>query len=508
MPDSKIIKLELIAFGLIISLLRLIYIGQIPLSPDEAYYWSWSLKPAVSYFDQPGMVAWVHWLFNHLPYAPSVFTVRLPAVLLMLLSTILVWLCYKELFENDQASLWFALGFNLIPIYFFSGLIMLHDTVLIFFLSGFYYFCFRWLKKPTQLNWLGACLFLLGALYSKLNAILVAMSLALYLVISPFGREQLKKPYCWIIGLVSAFGYSPVIIWNHQLSWPHLLAVQQLTRAKNIYFLKRLEHFIEYFSSQFGAYSPLIFIGIIASIFYGIKLIKKGEEREKILLLLSLFLPSFLYFLIQSFRSPVFGNWSLVAYFPGILLYSWLCFQSSAKKGVFSVRFWKIGICLSLILCLPIVIEARYRLLRPSAWQLKEKYHLAQNPDERLDIELEGWNELAEFIQRHQQPDDLFSARTYQMASILSFYLPSHPIPVVALSAGHKHSQFNLWTDPSQLKNRWTIYVDTHPMPKPVQNGFSKLEELAVPLEIYRAGFKVKEFYIYRGFDYKTSFPP
>jgi hypothetical protein len=32
--------------------------------PDEAYYWAWSLKPQLSYFDHPGLIAWVIALFG------------------------------------------------------------------------------------------------------------------------------------------------------------------------------------------------------------------------------------------------------------------------------------------------------------------------------------------------------------------------------------------------------------------------------------------------------------
>jgi len=41
------------------TLIRFILIDIIPLGDAEAYYYSWSLHPAFSYFDHPGMVAWM-----------------------------------------------------------------------------------------------------------------------------------------------------------------------------------------------------------------------------------------------------------------------------------------------------------------------------------------------------------------------------------------------------------------------------------------------------------------
>ncbi len=39
-------------------LLRLLLAVTTPLLPQEAYYWSWSLHPALSYFDHPPLVSW------------------------------------------------------------------------------------------------------------------------------------------------------------------------------------------------------------------------------------------------------------------------------------------------------------------------------------------------------------------------------------------------------------------------------------------------------------------
>ena len=39
-------------------LLRLALAATVPLLPQEAYYWQWSLEPDWSYFDHPPLVAW------------------------------------------------------------------------------------------------------------------------------------------------------------------------------------------------------------------------------------------------------------------------------------------------------------------------------------------------------------------------------------------------------------------------------------------------------------------
>jgi hypothetical protein len=42
-----------------VFLLRLVYIGQVDLVPQEAYYWNYAQHPALSYLDHPPMVAWL-----------------------------------------------------------------------------------------------------------------------------------------------------------------------------------------------------------------------------------------------------------------------------------------------------------------------------------------------------------------------------------------------------------------------------------------------------------------
>jgi len=494
--------LWLVLFSTLAAGYRLFFIGKIPLGPDEAYYWTWSLKPAICYFDQPGMVAWVNWIFNHIPSAPTAFTIRLPAVLIMIIATFLAFFCCRELFPSPASSLWFAIAFNFVPIFFFSGMAMIHDTVLILFLLGFYYFSFRLLSRPTPITWLGLSLFLLGAFYSKFNAAIAALSFGLYLVISPFGRAQLKKPWPWLAGLICAAGFLPVVIWNAQRGWPSILATRQLVKPEKFKLLKHLRYFAEYVISQFGVYSPLVLIGIIAALLAGINYLRKNRD-ERVLLLATLSLPAILYFLLQSLHAPVYGNWSLVGYFPAFLLMSWMSLSGLGKGKVLNRNFWISAIVMAAVISISIPVEARWRFLRPLSWQLKDRFHLSRQLDWRLDQELEGWDELKDFLEENLRPGELLAARRYQIASVMRFLLPDRPMPIV-ISDGFKQSQFNLWTSPSELAGKWAVYVETREMPEQTRRKFSKVQELGVPFIVYRGQRPVKNFYIYRGYNYKN----
>src|SRR6185436_8205381 len=53
---------------LVLLLTRIGYIASdtIELSPDEAYHWLWSKHPALSYFDEPPLIAYVQWVSTKL----------------------------------------------------------------------------------------------------------------------------------------------------------------------------------------------------------------------------------------------------------------------------------------------------------------------------------------------------------------------------------------------------------------------------------------------------------
>lgn len=64
----------------------------LPFSNDEAYYWVWSNHLNWSYFDHPGMIAWLNW-FGH---ALDPYGLRWPSILVGHLS----WIVWYETFKK------------------------------------------------------------------------------------------------------------------------------------------------------------------------------------------------------------------------------------------------------------------------------------------------------------------------------------------------------------------------------------------------------------------------
>jgi 4-amino-4-deoxy-L-arabinose transferase-like glycosyltransferase len=55
-----------VALLLAVTAFRFWLVSAVPLSADEAYHWEWSRHLAFSYYDHPGLTAWVIWVFTRL----------------------------------------------------------------------------------------------------------------------------------------------------------------------------------------------------------------------------------------------------------------------------------------------------------------------------------------------------------------------------------------------------------------------------------------------------------
>src|SRR6478609_6831706 len=148
-----------VVWGIVLLLLlRFVAAAVMNLSPQEAYYWNYSIHPALSYLDHPPMVAWVV-RAGTLLLGKSELGVRIGGLALVIVST---WLFYVlgRLWFSRKAGLWAALLFQLIPAYFIYGLIITPDAPLIcFWLLTIYLVSIAVLKdRPSAWYCAGAAL--------------------------------------------------------------------------------------------------------------------------------------------------------------------------------------------------------------------------------------------------------------------------------------------------------------------------------------------------------------
>ena len=137
-------------FLAVLTLWRLIYIGQIELSADEAYYTMWSERMDYSYYSKGPGVASAIWLGTHL-FGHNEFGVRVLSPLLALGTSLLAFAFARRVF-SESIAVWTVLTLNCIPIFQVGGLVMTIDPLSIFFWVAALYTFWRALERSQERN--------------------------------------------------------------------------------------------------------------------------------------------------------------------------------------------------------------------------------------------------------------------------------------------------------------------------------------------------------------------
>jgi dolichol-phosphate mannosyltransferase len=197
--------------------LRLAYLGQIDLLPEEAYYWNYSQHLALSYLDHPPMVAWCIRLGTAV-FGQNEFGVRACAILCWLVALGFTYSLAKNLYGKPVAVR-AALLFACLPFFFGVGFFMMPDAPLVACWAGAAYFLERALLGGRRAAWLGAGACIGLGMLSKYTAALIGLSAAVYLLADPRSRRWLLSPAPWAGVLLAALCFSPVIFWNAANDW-------------------------------------------------------------------------------------------------------------------------------------------------------------------------------------------------------------------------------------------------------------------------------------------------
>ena len=121
-------------FLLVLTALRLAFIGRVELSPDEAYYQMWSERLDWGYYSKGPGVAMAIRLGTAL-FGPTEFGVRFLSPVFAL-GTSLALLVFARRLYGDGSAAWTILLLNLIPIFQAGSLLMTIDPLSVFFWSA------------------------------------------------------------------------------------------------------------------------------------------------------------------------------------------------------------------------------------------------------------------------------------------------------------------------------------------------------------------------------------
>ena len=427
-----------------LTVLRLIYIAQIELSPDEAYYFQWSQHLDWSYFSKGPGIALALWLSTHL-FGNTVFGIRVFSPLLALGTSLIMYRFVRRLY-GESPAIWTVLLMNLIPIFQAGALVMTIDPLSIFFWMAALAAFWRALEKSPAFSfwwpWTGA-LIGCGFLAKYTNAMQL-LSIVLFLALTPRFRREFRGAGLYVLLAVFALFTVPVIVWNAGHAWItliHLKARGGFDEGPRF----RPGDFFVYLLLHLGVYSPLIFAGMLPALAWSWK---KARTHLKPRFLLAFSLPLLVMYFGLAFKKAGEPNWTAPAMLSLAILtvVFWLeltSVRANLRARRFAVAALALGALMSLLTADPEMVR---RLGIPLSYE--------RDPTARL----RGWETAARTVdafrkkfEADQGSPAFLIANKYQTASTLGFYLPDkrreapgHP-PIYSPVGAFPENQFYYW---------------------------------------------------------------
>ena len=457
-------------------LLHVAYAGLVGLSPQEAYYWSWSRRLALSYFDHPPLAAWTIRLFTDL-LGTTERTVRLAAAAHASLFLLFLFLTGRRLFGSRAALL--ALAFALLaPITSLGQVVITPDGPLLSGWAAAMYFTVRAIDEERGRWLLLAGLAAGWAALGKYTAFILLPQIFLALLLDPRGRRLLATPWPWVGVAVAVAVFSPVLAWNAERHWVSFL-FQSEGRTSTFAFRPVLVG--RFVGLQAGMVSPLVWLAVMASPFLAAR--RWREPSYRVAALFSL--PLVLVMLAVSPFHWVKGNWGAPAYPAALMAFAALALERWDRAWVRRFTWAAGGLA---------AVASAYVHLMPLVPAL---------PFPARDEMFAGWPRLAARVDAERRAlggDALVVGCTYKPAAELQFYLPGRPATQSSGIFGQNGLQFDEWLDPAALRGRDAILV-VDGREKDVCGGRERLcrplEPLA-PEEAFRGADRVTTWSLWR----------
>ncbi len=457
-----------ILFLLILTALRLGYIGQVELSPDEAYYHMWSQRLDWGYYSKgPGVAVAIR--AGTALCGDTEFGVRWLSPVLALATSLLLFGLGRRLYGSSVA-VWVVVLLNVIPIFQAGSLLMTIDPLSVAFWSAGLLTCWLALERRGAaglLYWLLTGLSVGFGFLCKYTNAMQLLGVALALAVVPRWRPEFRRPGFYVL-LVSALGSGcPPVIWNASHAWitlAHLRARGHLDSA----FTQPLREFGNFLFAQAGVYSPLVFIGVLVAICWGWRRAREtvarpapvtiGEEArkepppalspaaEKARFLLAFGLPLLTMYALLAFKTAGEPNWTAPAFISLSILATAL-WHERAQHSRYAARFG--------ILALAVALPASGLMLDTDlVRQAGIRWPYERDPTARLS----GWRDTAATVAAFRQDEErtlgtpvFLIADRYQLAAELGYYLSAGTRadagtpPVFLPESQNIETQFSFW---------------------------------------------------------------
>jgi 4-amino-4-deoxy-L-arabinose transferase-like glycosyltransferase len=409
-----------------LTVLQWVVGSRVPLDPDETYYWEWSRRLALGYYDHPPAIAYLIRAGTFL-FGPTALGVRFFAVLANLGGGLMILLIARRLggarAARDAAllvlslpivSLWLLLATPDCPLFLANGLAL--------------YAAVRALEaSPASRNalgwWLASGAALGLGLVSKLLALLLPFGILLALLSRSDLRRRLAEPGPYLACLLAVLIVVPTAVAN-----PSAPLVFQLHHGFGGSRSTPLLQELDFVAGQVAIAGGILFV--LMSIAVARSLRRSAEPLRYVLAVVAA--STLAVFAVSSLRHRVEANWPLPAYGPAVALLA-------AVPGDLRWRRWvRAGITLGGGL----VALAYLQMVTPVLPFQEEMIRRGH-----------GWDEVARRVSILRGPTSSkrgqriwLAGNTYQDASELAFHLSNHPF-VFALNLRSRQSQYSIWPE-------------------------------------------------------------
>jgi len=471
------------------TLLRIILAMVTLLTPQEAYYWSWSRAMDWSFFDHPPMATYMIWLTTHI-FGQTTFGIKFAAVLYFL-GTYIIWAkLVQEIFQKDHLTFVVVFALNSTIIYELYGFVISPDSPLLMFWSLAIFMIWRLAKTQDAKYWYWAGLAMGLSWLSKYSGIFLVPSVLLFLLLSKENRRWLATPHPYLAGLVAIVIFLPVLYWNSTHDWVSF-AFQGSRRVGGLHGLG-LRYFGELIGSQLFMLTPFIFgFFVWGCVKILPKVLKKQPMPDGELLLFSsgaILLP---FFTLVSFKSLVKMNWLVPAYWSWLIL-----FLNGYLSENRSRKVMKVGLVSSLVfyaLGLAVILIPNVPLGDGNTWS--------------------GWRETAAKVDSISKTLSVTGEKSfvfstnYKVSSLLRFYLKGQPETFAQNVFGEGALQFDYWRSPRTLQGKTGILVvddrrEYRFKRKKIEPWFEKIEKID-ELNFANFGQHTRRIQIFRCTNYR-----
>jgi len=418
------------AFIVATAAIRLYVASSFELGVDEAHYLLYGHFIALSYFDHPPLVGWIHYLFQSL-FGNSIQSARLPAILI---GALVSWQVYRYIgtLSSQYHGFLAMLCINAIAMFNALFLMFLPETLLLALIIPT-------LKQATLIfttnrlsSWLLLALYAGLAGLSKYTAIIIFIAILLFFIL----HQRWRLLFSWKMMLFLTLGLlmiTPVIIWNIQHDWVSFTYQANHVTAGSHY---HITSFLQSIAAQSIAYFPPFFL----LAYWRIRYYNNSNLRANLAIFIAVTM--LLFFHVNAFKHVALPHWSAVAYFLLIIH----LFDKSNNKFYSSNKVMLISLITSALITMLLLVELAFKVIPFPDYASPHR-------------DIYGMKQAVSFAKSIQQPNETLATINWTLASRVMYYAMQQNLPFALLDK--RFDQFDIWHANAQVSHNYLI-ISTH----------------------------------------------